>query len=160
MQTELEPTRFWKDTGQYIFILPDAQNKKKTTTGCKEDQIYFTRCLKIRTWVFFFYFIPVPSIHIPLIWYISMKLSQIINTIIKDVNFIIKTWERNFTDIIIPNSMQITLNYFHIVSSITHQTTHQHILLCLILSTTFLLIPFIFLVYLWSIITKQYISII
>ena len=58
MQTELEPTRFWKDTGQYIFILPDAQNKKKTTTGCKEDQIYFTRCLKIRTWVFFLLFYP------------------------------------------------------------------------------------------------------
>ena len=42
-----------------------------------------------------------------------MKISQTINTIIKNITFLIETRQRNFTNIISSNFMQFTLNCFH-----------------------------------------------
>ena len=50
---------------------------------------------------------------IQLIFYIFIKISQTIKAIIKNIPFVIKTRQSNFTNVKSSNSMQFTLNFLH-----------------------------------------------
>ena len=57
-----------------------------------------------------------------------MKISQTINTIIQHVSFIIKTRQRNFTNIVSSNFMQFTVNPFYFLSYKTFIKRNTNIL--------------------------------
>ena len=84
----------------------------------------------------------------------EIKLS--INVIICYISFIIKTRQRNFTNVISFNSMQFTLNSFHFIS---YNFLLKKILIyfSFLLLLTFVLIPFAFSISLRSRKIKKYI---
>ena len=89
--------------------------------------------------------------------HIFMKISQTIDIIINNITLIIKTRQINFTNILSLNSSLLWILSYYVLLSL-YQTTHQTYSSCLmILSTTFLLRPFAFLISLLSIVTKEYI---
>ena len=77
--------------------------------------------------------------------HIFMKMCQTINTIIKNIMPIIKTRQRNFTDIVSSNFVEFALNVFH---SMSYQTPiKQHInIFFMPHSFNILLTPFAFLI--------------
>ena len=72
-----------------------------------------------------------------------MKISQTINTIIKNITFLIETRQRNFTNIISFNFMQFTLIVFIfcLIKFLLNKATYS---LCFIFLITVLLITYTF----------------
>ena len=111
-----------KEIENFVFVpsiyIPLNKNKSQKIIGTKLSLILLTLFSFIDfTWLLSILLILLTSILLILsIFYIFMKISQTISTIIKNISVVNKTRQRNFTNIISSYSMQSSLNYFHLTS--------------------------------------------